>query len=102
MLDDRLDAADRAGDVDAAAAVQAERAALLAELRRATGLGGRPRAHGDAAERARVGATRALWGTVRRIEAAAPLAGAHLRASLRTGRLMRYQPAPGGPGRWEV
>ncbi|MDX2649949.1 ATP-binding protein [Streptomyces sp. PA03-1a] len=102
VLDDSLDAADRAGDVDAAAAVQAERRALLAELRRATGLGGRPRAHGDAAERARVGATRALWGTVRRIEAAAPLAGAHLRASLRTGRLMRYQPGPGGPGRWQV
>lgn len=101
-LDERLDAADRAGDVDAAEAVQAERGALLAELRRSAGLGGRPRAHGDEAERARVGATRALWGTVRRIEAAAPLAGAHLRASLRTGRLMRYQPAPGGPWRWQV
>ncbi|MEU4091662.1 AAA family ATPase [Streptomyces sp. NPDC026673] len=101
-LEERLDAADRAGDVDAAAAVQAERGALLAELRRATGVAGRPRTHGNEAERARVGATRALWGTVRRIEAAAPLAGAHLRASLRTGRLMRYQPAPGGPGRWQV
>ncbi|MFE0629187.1 AAA family ATPase [Streptomyces sp. NPDC058864] len=101
-LDERLDAADRAGDVDAAGAVQAERGAILAELRRSAGLGGRPRTHGNEAERARVGATRALWGTVRRIEAAAPLAGAHLRASLRTGRLMRYQPAPGGPGRWHV
>lgn len=101
-LDERLDAADRSGDVDDAAAVQAERGALLAELRRSSGLGGRPRAHGNEAERARVAATRALWGTVRRIEAAAPLAGAHLRASLRTGRLMRYQPAPGGPGRWHV
>ncbi|MEU1616568.1 ATP-binding protein [Streptomyces sp. NPDC005722] len=102
VLEERLDAADRAGDVDAAAAVQAERGALLAELRRSAGLGGRPRAHGNEAERARVGATKALWGTVRRIEAAAPLAGAHLRASLRTGRVMRYQPAPGGPGRWRL
>lgn len=32
---------------------------------------------------------RALRATVLRIEAAAQLAGAHLRASLRTGRLMR-------------
>ncbi|MFJ4847297.1 MULTISPECIES: AAA family ATPase [unclassified Streptomyces] len=101
-LDDQLDAADRAGDSDAAAAVQAERGALLAELRRAAGLSGRPRAHGNEAERARVSATRALWRTIERIEAAAPLAGAHLRASLRTGRLLRYQPAPGGPGGWQV
>ncbi|MFD8033619.1 AAA family ATPase [Streptomyces sp. NPDC059717] len=102
MLDERLDAADRAGDVDAAATVQAERVALLAELRRSAGLGGRSRAHGNEAERARVSATRALWRTIERIESVAPLAGAHLRASLRTGRLMRYQPAPGGPGGWQA
>lgn len=101
-LDERLAAADRTGDVDAASVAQAERGALLAELRRAVGLGGRPREHGNEAERARVGATRALWATVRRIEAAAPLAGAHLRASLRTGRLMRYQPGAGGPAGWGV
>lgn len=101
-LDERLDAADRAGDADRAATVQEERDAILAELRRATGLGGRPRAYGGEAERARVNATRALWATVRRVEAAAPRAGAHLRASLRTGRFLRYQPGPGGPARWSV
>ncbi|SEG92030.1 hypothetical protein SAMN05216223_12523 [Actinacidiphila yanglinensis] len=36
------------------------------------------------------------------IEAAAPLIGAHLRASPRTGRLMRYQPDAGGPAGWGV
>ncbi|MFI6761121.1 AAA family ATPase [Micromonospora sp. NPDC050417] len=101
-LEEQLDAADRAGDVERAAAAQAERAALVAELRRASGLGGRPRAHANEAERARVNATRTLWSTVKRVESAAPLAGAHLRASLRTGRQFRYQPAPGGPARWSV
>ena len=101
-LDEQLDAADRAGDVEHAAAVQAERSAVLAELRRASGLGGRPRVHSSEAERARVNATRALWATVVRVESAAPLAGAHLRISLRTGGFPRYQPAPGGPARWRV
>ncbi|WP_170208461.1 ATP-binding protein [Micromonospora pisi] len=101
-LEEQLDAADRAGDVERAAATQSERAALVAELRRASGLGGRPRVHASEAERARVNATRTLWSTVKRVESAAPLAGAHLRASLRTGRQFRYQPAPGGPTRWSV
>ncbi|WP_146615760.1 ATP-binding protein [Nonomuraea aridisoli] len=102
QLDEQLDGADRAGDAARAATLQAERTALLAELRRATGLGGRPRVQDPETERARVNATRALWATVKRIEAVAPLAGAHLRASLRTGRFFRYQPAPGGPGRWRL
>lgn len=101
-LDEQLDAADRAGDTGRAADVQAERSALLAELRRAAGLGGRPRAQGGEAERARVSATRALRAAVKRVEAVAPLAGAHLRASLRTGKVLRYQRAPGGPARWSV
>ncbi|MET8140896.1 ATP-binding protein [Sphaerisporangium sp. NPDC005288] len=101
-LDRRLDEADRVGDSERAAALQQERTALVGELRRATGLGGRPRAQAGEAERARVNATRTLWAAVERVESAAPLAGAHLRASLRTGRLFRYQPAPGGPARWRV
>jgi tetratricopeptide (TPR) repeat protein len=101
-LEERLEAADRAGDAGRAATVEAERAALVAELRRAGGVGGRPRTVPDEAERARVNATRAVWAAVRRVESAAPLAGAHLRASLRTGRFLRYQPAPGGPAHWNV
>jgi hypothetical protein len=101
-LEDELDAADRAGDADRAARAQAERDAVVAELRRATGLSGRRRSHSNEAERARVNATRALWATVSQVESAAPLAGAHLRASLRSGRHFRYQPAPGGPARWQL
>jgi tetratricopeptide (TPR) repeat protein len=101
-LAEELDAADRAGDADRAARAQGERDAVVAELRRATGLSGRRRSHSNEAERARVNATRALWATVSQVESAAPLAGAHLRTSLRSGRYFRYQPAPGGPARWQL
>ncbi|HUQ57775.1 hypothetical protein [Lentzea sp.] len=99
-LDEQLDAADRAGDTDRSAALTAERTALLAELRRNTGLGGRSRARTDEMERARVNATRALQTALVRIEAVAPLAGAHLRASLRTGTRLVYRPVPGSGIRW--
>ena len=33
---------------------------------------------------------------------AAPQAGAHLSASIHTGRACRYQPIPGGPACWHV
>src|SRR5262249_13138667 len=49
-----LDAADAAGDADRASRAEAERQWLLAELRRATGLGGRARRATNESERARV------------------------------------------------
>jgi hypothetical protein len=97
-----LDAADRAGDPVAAEQIEAERRALLAELRRAAGLGGRDRLVAPEAERARVNVTRTLRATIERIAPAAPRAAAHLRASIRTGGACRYEPAPGGPARWHV
>ncbi|WP_153414615.1 hypothetical protein [Nocardia macrotermitis] len=101
-LEAELDAADRAGDSERATRAQAEFDTVVTELRRATGLGGRRRGHSNEAERARVNATRALWATVSRIESIAPLAGAHLRASLRSGHRFRYQPTSDGPARWRL
>jgi len=104
-LDDlagRLDAADRAGDVERATTLAAERQALLGELRRAAGLGGRPRRHSAEAERARVNATRAVRAVLTRLEPLMPVAAAHLRSSVRTGSRFRYEPAAGGPARWQV
>jgi hypothetical protein len=101
-LDTQLDTADRIGDPQLAEAARAERDAVLDELRRATGLGGRPRSITVEAERARVNVTRTLRAAIDRIAAEAPQAAAHLDASLRTGRFCRYQPAPGGPARWHV
>jgi hypothetical protein len=101
-LDDELAAADRAGDSTAADRAHQERQALIGELRRATGLAGRPRRATADAERARVNVTRTLRATIDRITMAAPIAGAHLNSSVRTGTLCRYQPAPGGPARWQT
>lgn len=95
-----IEAADRAGDREAAERAEAERAALLRELRGAAGLGGRSREVAPEAERARVNVTRTLRAAIERIAAAAPAAAGHLRASIRTGGACRYEPAPGGPDRW--
>jgi tetratricopeptide (TPR) repeat protein len=97
-----LEAADRSGDAAAAERAEAERTALLRELAGAAGLGGRVRDVAPEAERARVNVTRTLRSAIERIADAAPAAAAHLRASVRTGASCRYDPAPGGPGRWLV
>jgi tetratricopeptide (TPR) repeat protein len=94
--------ADRAGDQAAAARAEAERAALLRELRGAAGLGGRVRDAAPEAERARVNVTRTLRTAIERVADGAPAAAAHLRASVRTGASCRYDPAPGGPDRWLI
>jgi class 3 adenylate cyclase/tetratricopeptide (TPR) repeat protein len=99
---DEMEAADRAGDQQAAARLDEERGRLLAELRRATGLGGRSRATGGSSERARVNVTRNLKRAIEQVQRAAPLAGAHLAASIRTGTQCRYDPGPGGPSSWRV
>jgi hypothetical protein len=102
QLDDELAAADRTGDSIAAEQASRERQALISELQRATGLAGRPRRASPDAERARVNVTRTLRATIDRITLAAPIAGAHLASSIRTGTKCRYQPAPGGPDRWRT
>ena len=101
-LDSELDAADRGGDGDRADRAEHEREALLAELRRATGIGGRPRVAAAESERARVNVTRTLRATIARLGPVAPVAAAHLDASVRTGRLCCYRPAPGPPSRWAL
>ncbi|MDQ0382927.1 ATP-binding protein [Amycolatopsis thermophila] len=99
-LDEALRDADRTGNQRLGIALEAEREALLDELRRATGLGGRMRRAAPEAERARVNVTRAIRIAIERIADRAPTAGAHLSASVRTGLVCRYDPVPGGPDRW--
>jgi hypothetical protein len=101
-LDRELAAADRTGDSVSAERIHDERQALADELRRATGLAGRPRRTSADAERARVNVTRTLRAAIDRIARAAPVVGAHLDSSVRTGIMCRYQPAPGGPDSWNT
>lgn len=101
-IDAELDAAERRGDPVASANLVGERAALVAELRRGLGLGGRPRRDPDATERARINVTRSIRRAVDRIGQVAPRAGLHLAASVRTGTFCRYEPAAGGPAAWRL
>jgi hypothetical protein len=80
-------------DIGRAQQLDAQRAALIAELSRATGLGGRPRTLGaSTTERARKAVTGRLREAIRRIEAVLPELGAHLNRSVITGTTCRYEP----------
>jgi hypothetical protein len=92
VLDDELAAADRAGDAPRSERASAERAALLAQLSAAYGLGGRPRRTGDPAERARSAVGWRIRDALRRIEAVHPALARHLRVSVHTGAFCRYSP----------
>ncbi|MFI9464006.1 ATP-binding protein [Streptomyces xiamenensis] len=91
-LDEEIDRAAALGKDDRAAALDAERAALLAELRAAAGLAGRPRRLGDAAERARKTVTARIRDTLRKLDARHPALAAHLRATVSTGTHCVYRP----------
>jgi hypothetical protein len=99
-LDDELATADAHYDLERSAQLAAERDALIGELARATGLGGRSRRLGDTTERARTTVTARIRDAIRRIEQAHPELGAHLRASIVTGARCAYRPAE--TVRWAV
>jgi hypothetical protein len=102
-LQAEVDDADAAND-----AVRGERAhveidALLRELKRAVGLGGRDRPTGSDAERARVNVARSLRRAIAAVADQAPLLGEHLKESVRTGGYCVYLPAPTAPAlSWTV
>ncbi|MFE2940522.1 ATP-binding protein [Streptomyces sp. NPDC059255] len=96
-LDEEIDRASVRGDTDRAAEGERERRALLDELRRAAGLGGRTRRLGDEAERARKTVTARIRDTLRKLDTLHPELAAHLRASVSTGTTCAYRPAPATP-----
>ncbi len=91
-LDERIERALARHDDERAATLEAERDAVLDELRHATGLGGRPRRLGDDAERARKTVTARIRDTLRRLDERHPLLAEHLRASVSTGSVCGYRP----------
>lgn len=97
-IDDALDA----GDDERAARADAEVGALVAELSRAVGLGGRDRRAASVAERARLNVTRALRAAIARIGEAHPAAGAALDRSVRTGLYCAYEPSPQDEVVWSL
>jgi AAA ATPase domain len=99
-LDEEEAEADARGDQQRSVALAAERDALLAQLSAAYGLGGRARRAGHPAERARTAVTARIRDALRRIEAAHPELGAHLRQSVSTGTFCQYRPEP--PTTWRL
>ena len=96
----QLDAADRRGDQAGAHALHAERDAILAQLRAATGLGGRPRRTGGTAERARVAVRKAIAAALAQVGTHDPGVARLLRDSVRTGMTCRWDPNPDHPVTW--
>jgi hypothetical protein len=91
LLDGEIDRAAELGDDREAAKLDQERAALLDELRAAAGLGGRTRRLGDEAERARKTVSARIRDTLRKLDDRHPELAAHLRATVSTGAICRYQ-----------
>ncbi|MET7395980.1 AAA family ATPase [Dactylosporangium sp. NPDC005572] len=98
-LDEEIDRAAVRGDAPRLAALDAERAALLEQLRAAAGLAGRTRRLGDEAERARKTVTARIRDTLRRLDERHPALAAHLRETVSTGSACSYRPAPPPPWR---
>jgi hypothetical protein len=91
-LDDDLDDAAVHGDAPRQAERSAERDALIAELKRATGLGGRPRRSGSPAEKARLNATRTIRHAIADLSTKVPELAEHLDESIVTGVSCCYEP----------
>ncbi|WP_433537216.1 ATP-binding protein [Micromonospora sp. CA-249363] len=91
-LDAEIDRAAARGDTAKVGALDAERGALLEELRAAAGLAGRSRRLGDEAERARKTVTARIRDTLRKLDDRHPALANHLRDSVSTGTTCRYLP----------
>ena len=102
QLQVEVDDAEVANDVVRGERAHAEIDALLRELRRAVGLGGRDRPTGSDAERARINVVRSLRRAVAAVTDQAPLLGAHLEDSVRTGGHCIYLPQPAAALSWTV
>jgi hypothetical protein len=100
-LDHDMAAAQADHDIGRAQHLDNQRNALIAELRKASGLTGRSRSLGTSTtERARKTVTSRLREAIRRIQAVLPELGAHLDRSVITGTTCRYQPVT--PVTWKL
>jgi len=99
-LQSEVDRAESDNDSAAANRVRTELDALIDELAKATGLGGRSRKIGDPAEKARSTVRWRIRAAIKKIVAAHPRLGQHLANSIRTGVFCEYSPESAVD--WEV
>lgn len=98
-----IEESDRNDEQERMAKARTELQLLTAELKRAAGLGGRPRRFGSDAEKARVNVTRAIHAAIDRIAAQDADLATSLRRSVQTGNQCVYLPpqataSSAGPG----
>lgn len=92
-LDSEIDDADQDHDDESRSRAELERQALLDEIGRVTGTGGRQRQFANhPAERARKAVTARVRDTIRKLESALPELAAHLHRTIVTGTYCRYRP----------
>ena len=92
-LDSEIDRATSDADLGTVERLEAEREELLAEIRRTTGLGGRPRIDAShPAERARKAVSARIRDAIRQLDGVAPQLAQHLDRSIRTGLECSYAP----------
>ncbi len=101
-LEEEVEEAEAWNDHERAARAQDEIDFLTRELAGALGLGGRDRAAGSDAERARVNVTRSVKAALVRIRRQSPALGAHLDRTIRTGIFCSYNPDPRAPVFWQI
>ncbi len=99
-LREELEEANEFNDLERSSKIQAEIDALVKELSRAIGLGGRDRKAASVSERARVNVTRRIRIALRNIAKAIPKLGDHLNATVKTGTFISYNPDPRIPIDW--
>jgi hypothetical protein len=99
-IDQELAEAQDWADIGRLDAIHDERDALLSELARATGLGGRPRGTGSSSERARIAVQKAISAAIDRVAAIDEPLARHLRTGIHTGLRCSYQPDPANDLDW--
>ena len=94
--------AQRLSDTLHTTTIQTEMDFLTHELTSALGIGGRSRATGSIAERARSTVTKSIKVTIRKLRDSHPALGQHLAAHIKTGTFCRYLPDPNQPLLWRL
>jgi hypothetical protein len=91
-LDEELEEAEAHDSVARHAKLSAEREALVREVARATGLGGKARRTGSPAEKARLNVTRTIRHAITYLQTTFPELATHLDESVVTGVSCSYEP----------
>ena len=99
---DALKAAENRSDHRQVDRLRAEIDALTDQIEAARGLGGRPRAFADPAERARTSVRKAIKRAIDTVDEVAPTIAEVLRAHIETGYVCTYMPDPRAPVVWST